>query len=165
MLPPKRNPYESQAEDYTGRYRRSYADPFISFTFAYYMFIRVTTKGEADLLKEKAKTLLLKDLPNHPEYWRDNSQMEELLIPQEMLRYIGPDSKVIYQIFSDETLIRYPVTYVNKDTITVETASDGIYVFVKMPVLKKAIRLPLSKSAAACVGWVIMRTCLSLSSS
>lgn len=110
---------------------------FISFTFAYYMFIRVTTKGEADLLKEKAKSLLLKDLPNHPEYWKDNSQMEELLIPQEMLRYIGPDSKVIYQIFSDETLIRYPVTYVNKDTITVETASDGIYVFVKMPVFKE----------------------------
>lgn len=110
---------------------------FISFTFAYYMFIRVTTKGEADLLKEKAKTLLLKDLANHPEYWRDNSQMEELLIPQEMLRYIGPDSKVIYQIFSDETLIRYPVNYVNKDTVTVETASDGIYVFVKMPVFKE----------------------------
>lgn len=110
---------------------------FISFTFAYYMFIRVTTKGEADLLKEKARSLLLKDLPNHPEYWKDNSQMEELLIPQEMLRYIGPDAKVIYQIFSDETLIRYPVTYVNKDTITVETASDGIYVFVKMPVFKE----------------------------
>ncbi|MEC0269617.1 HAMP domain-containing sensor histidine kinase [Paenibacillus anseongense] len=114
---------------------------FISFTFAYYMFIRVTTNGEADLLKEKARTLLLKDLPNHPEYWQDNSQMEELLIPQEMLRYIGPDSKVIYQIYSDETLIRYPVTYVNKDTITVETAQDGIYVFVKMPVFKEGHQL------------------------
>ncbi|MCY9661958.1 HAMP domain-containing sensor histidine kinase [Paenibacillus chondroitinus] len=114
---------------------------FISFTFAYYMFIRVTTNGEADLLKEKARTLLLKDLPNHPEYWQDNSSMEELLIPQEMLRYIGPDSKVIYQIYSDETLIRYPVTYVNKDTVTVETASDGIYVFVKMPVFKEGHQL------------------------
>ncbi|MBP1964702.1 sensor histidine kinase [Paenibacillus aceris] len=110
---------------------------FISFTFVYYMFIRVTTKGEADLLKEKARTLLLKDLPNHPEYWRDNSQMEELLIPQEMLRYISPDAKVIYQIYSDENLLRYPVIYVNKDTVIVETASDGIFVFVKMPVFKE----------------------------
>ncbi|NOV02904.1 sensor histidine kinase [Paenibacillus planticolens] len=110
---------------------------FISFTFVYYMFIRVTTKGEADLLKEKAKALLMKDLPSHPEYWQNNSQMEELLIPQEMLRYIAPDSKVIHQIYSDEKLLRYPVTYVNKETVTVETASDGIFVFVKMPVFKE----------------------------
>lgn len=110
---------------------------FISFTFVYYMFIRVTTKGEADLLKEKARTLLLRDLPNHPEYWNDNSHLEELLIPQEMLRYISPDGKVIYQVNSDTALLRYAPTYVNKDTVSVETARDGIFVFVKMPVFKE----------------------------
>ncbi|SDO68577.1 Signal transduction histidine kinase [Paenibacillus sp. yr247] len=107
---------------------------FISFTFVYYMFIRVTTKGEVELLKEKARVLLLKDLPSHPEYWQNNSQLEELLIPQEMLRYIAPDSKVIYQIYSDLQLLRYPPSYVNKESVALETASDGIFVFVRMPV-------------------------------
>ncbi|MDD9271053.1 ATP-binding protein [Paenibacillus sp. GCM10023248] len=110
---------------------------FISFTLVYYMFIRVTTNGEADLLKEKARTLLLRDLPNHPEYWRNNSQLDELLIPQEMLRYVAPNGEVIYQVSSETVLLNYPPAYVNKDTVNVETASDGIFVFVKMPVFKE----------------------------
>jgi two-component system sensor histidine kinase ArlS len=110
---------------------------FFSFTFVYYMFIRVTTKGEVELLKEKARTLLLKDLPNHPGYWQDNSQMNELLIPQEMLRYIAPDSKIVHQIYSDPKLLRYPANYVNKESVTLETAQDGIFIFVKMPVYQE----------------------------
>ncbi|MFD0694604.1 ATP-binding protein [Paenibacillus sp. GCM10027628] len=109
---------------------------FFSFTFVYYMFIRVTTNGEVELLKEKARTLLLRDLPNHPEYWK-NSQMDEFLIPQEMIRYITPDGKVLYQIYSDEKLLRYRPTYINKETITTETASDGIFIFVKAPVFNQ----------------------------
>lgn len=107
---------------------------FFSFTFVYYMFIRVTSKGEIELLKEKARILLLKDLPSHPEYWQNNSQMDELLIPQEMLRYIAPDSKVVYQIYSDTKLLRYPASYVGKETVILDTASDGIFIFVKTPV-------------------------------
>ncbi|MEC0225984.1 sensor histidine kinase [Paenibacillus alba] len=110
---------------------------FFSFTFVYYMFIRVTTKGEVELLKEKARTLLLKDLPTHPEYWQNNSQMDELLIPQEMLRYIAPDSKIVHQIYSDEKLISYPASYVNKETVVLETAADGIFIFVQMPVYQE----------------------------
>ncbi|GFZ80790.1 sensor histidine kinase YkoH [Paenibacillus marchantiophytorum] len=110
---------------------------FFSFTFVYYMFIRVTTKGELDLLKEKAQTLLLKDLPNHPEYWQDNSQMDELLIPQEVLRYIAPDSKVIHEIYSDTKLLRYAGGYVNKETVTLKTDTDGIFIFIRMPVYKE----------------------------
>ncbi|NEW08024.1 HAMP domain-containing histidine kinase [Paenibacillus sp. SYP-B3998] len=110
---------------------------FFSFTFVYYMFIRVTTNGEIELLKEKAHTLLQKDLPNHPEYWNNNNQMDEFLIPQEMLRYITPDTKVLYQIYSDENLLRYRPSYVNKETITTETARDGIFIFVKVPVFQQ----------------------------
>jgi len=107
---------------------------FFSFTFVYYMFIRVTTNGEIELLKEKTRALLQRDLPHHPEYWTDNSQLDEFLIPQEMLRYITPDSKVLYQIYTDVSLLRYRATYVNKETETTETASDGIYIFVRVPV-------------------------------
>ncbi|TXK74833.1 ATP-binding protein [Paenibacillus sp. N3.4] len=110
---------------------------FFSFTFVYYMFIRVTTKGEIDLLKEKTKAMILKDLPKHPEYWQNNSQLDELLIPQEMIRYIGPDSKVIYQIYSDPKLLRYQPMYVNKETILTETDSDGIFIFVQSPIFEE----------------------------
>lgn len=110
---------------------------FFSFTFVYYMFIRVTTKGEVELLKEKARTLILKDLPSHPEYWQNNSQMDEFLIPQEMLRYIAPDSKVVYQLYSDPKLLRFSPSYVNKETVILETAPDGIFIFVKTPVFKE----------------------------
>lgn len=110
---------------------------FFSFTFVYYMFIRVTSKGEIELLKEKARILLLKDLPSHPEYWQNNSQMDQLLIPQEMLRYIAPDSKVVYQIYSDTKLLRYPASYINKETVILDTSSDGIFIFVKTPVYKE----------------------------
>ncbi|NOU91522.1 HAMP domain-containing protein [Paenibacillus sp. LMG 31460] len=110
---------------------------FFSFIFVYYMFIRVTTKGEVELLKEKARTLILKDLPNHPEFWQNNSQMEELLIPQEMVRYIAPDSKVVYQIYSDPKLLSYSADYVDKETVIIESAPDGIFIFVKMPVYKE----------------------------
>lgn len=110
---------------------------FFSFTIVYYMFIRVTTKGEVELLKEKARTLILKDLPSHPEYWQNNSQMEELLIPQEMVRYIAPDSKVIHQIYSDPNLLQFPASYVDKETVILQTAPDGIFIFVKMPVFKE----------------------------
>ncbi|MBD0382426.1 sensor histidine kinase [Paenibacillus sedimenti] len=110
---------------------------FFSFTFVYYMFIRVTTNGEVELLKEKARTLLLRDLPNHPEYWRNHSQLDEFLIPQEMLRYITPDSEVLYQIYSDEKLLRYSPAYINKETITTETARDGIFIFLRVPVFEQ----------------------------
>ncbi|MGO4269111.1 histidine kinase dimerization/phospho-acceptor domain-containing protein, partial [Paenibacillus sp. TAF58] len=110
---------------------------FFSFTFVYYMFIRVTTKGEIELLKDKARTLILKDLPSHPEYWQNNTQMEELLIPQEMVRYIAPDSKIIHQIYSDPKLLHFSPSYVDKETVILETAPDGIFIYVKMPVFKE----------------------------
>ncbi|MEW9701018.1 ATP-binding protein [Paenibacillus sp. SI8] len=107
---------------------------FFSFTFVYYMFIRITTNGEIELLKEKAHALLLKDLPHHPEYWTNNSHLDEFLIPQEMLRYITPESKVLYQVYSDERLLGYKPTYVNKESVTTATSQDGIFIFVRMPV-------------------------------
>ncbi|NOU66474.1 HAMP domain-containing protein [Paenibacillus sp. LMG 31461] len=116
---------------------------FFSFTFVYYMFIRVTTKGEIDLLKDKASALLLKDLPNHPEYWKDNMQMDELLIPQEMLRYITPDSKVAHEIYSDTNLASYPASYSTKASETLLTDADGIVLFVRTPVFKDGKQVAL----------------------
>jgi two-component system sensor histidine kinase ArlS len=116
---------------------------FFSFTFVYYMFIRVTTKGEIDLLKDKASALLLKDLPNHPEYWKDNMQMDELLIPQEMLRYITPDSKVAHEIYSDTNLVSYPASYSTKASETLLTDADGIVLFVRTPVFKDGKQVAL----------------------
>ncbi|MGO4499262.1 ATP-binding protein [Paenibacillus sp. 2RAB27] len=116
---------------------------FFSFTFVYYMFIRVTTKGEIDLLKDKARALLLKDLPNHPEYWKDNMQMDELLIPQEMLRYITPDSKVAHEIYSDTNLASYPASYSTKASETLLTDADGIILFVRTPVFKDGKQVAL----------------------
>ncbi|NQX62371.1 sensor histidine kinase [Paenibacillus qinlingensis] len=116
---------------------------FFSFTFVYYMFIRVTTKGEIDLLKDKASALLLKDLPNHPEYWKDNMQMDELLIPQEMLRYITPDSKVAHEIYSDTNLASYPASYSTKASETLLTDADGIILFVRTPVFKDGKQVAL----------------------
>ncbi|KRE73762.1 sensor histidine kinase [Paenibacillus sp. Soil750] len=116
---------------------------FFSFTFVYYMFIRVTTKGEIDLLKDKASALLLKDLPNHPEYWKDNMQMDELLIPQEMLRYITPDSKVAHEIYSDTNLASYPAIYSTKASEALLTDADGIILFVRTPVFKDGKQVAL----------------------
>lgn len=116
---------------------------FFSFTFVYYMFLRVTTKGEIDLLKDKASTLLLKDLPNHPEYWKDNMQMDELLIPQEMLRYITPDSKVAHQIYSDANLVSYPASYSTEASEALITDADGILLFVRTPVFKNGEQVAL----------------------
>jgi two-component system sensor histidine kinase ArlS len=116
---------------------------FFSFTFAYYMFIRATTKGEIDLLKEKVGALLLKDLPNHPEYWKDNSQMDELLIPQELVRYITPDSKVAHQIFSDTKLVSYPPTYDTKSSDNLVTQDGSILLFVRTPVYKDGKQVAL----------------------
>ncbi|MDR6554345.1 HAMP domain-containing sensor histidine kinase [Paenibacillus qinlingensis] len=116
---------------------------FFSFTFVYYMFIRVTTKGEIDLLKDKASALLLKDLPNHPEYWKNNMQMDELLIPQEMLRYITPDSKVAHQIYSDTSLVSYPASYSTMASEDLITDADGILLFVRTPVFKDGKQVAL----------------------
>lgn len=116
---------------------------FFSFTFVYYMFIRVTTKGEIDLLKDKASALLIKDLPNHPEYWKDNMQMDELLIPQEMLRYITPDSKVAHQIYSDKLLVSYPAIYATEASEALITDADGILLFVRTPVYEKGEQVAL----------------------
>ncbi|OCT15960.1 hypothetical protein A8709_10085 [Paenibacillus pectinilyticus] len=117
---------------------------FFSFTFVYYMFIRVTTKGEIDLLKDKASALLLKDLPNHPEYWKDNSQMDELLIPQEMLRYITPDSQVAHEISSDTSLAKFPASYATvASDVLITNHEEGILLFVRTPVFKDGKQVAL----------------------
>ncbi|UJF32888.1 sensor histidine kinase [Paenibacillus hexagrammi] len=106
----------------------------LSFIFVYVMFIRVTTNGEIELLKEKSHTLLLRDLPGHPEYWNGPGHLDEFLIPQEMIRYITADGKVQHQIFSDEKLMQYEPVYTNHETVATRHTQDGIFIFVETPV-------------------------------
>ncbi|MGG1517684.1 HAMP domain-containing sensor histidine kinase [Paenibacillus oryzisoli] len=116
---------------------------FVSFTFVYYMFLRVSTNGEIELLKEKARTLLLNDLPHHPEFWKTGTQMDEMLIPQEMLRYILPDSSVEHQIYSDSNLVRYPAVYRAEASNSLIKDDNGILVFVRTPVYKDGKQVAL----------------------
>ena len=63
--------------------------------------------------------------------------MDELLIPQEMLRYITPDSKVAHQIYSDTNLVSYPANYSTEASEALITDADGILLFVRTPVFKE----------------------------
>jgi two-component system sensor histidine kinase ArlS len=107
----------------------------LSNVFIYYLFIRLTAGSEIQLLTEKAQTLIRKDLVHYPEYWRSPGPLEELLIPQEMIRYITPNSTVAYQIYSDEDLLIKPAQYSTKDTSTyIRAPKAGLYVYVLSPV-------------------------------
>lgn len=106
----------------------------LSFSIVYYLFLRITTNGELELLKEKALALQERDLPNHPEYWYEPGHLDEFLIPQEMIRYIMPDSTVRYQIFSDSKLLSHRAVYTTRETVMIRQFHQGIYIFVKMPI-------------------------------
>jgi len=105
-----------------------------AFSLVYYWFVHLTTGSELALLEEKADTLLLKDLPHHPEYWSSPGELEELLVPLEMIRYVGPDAAVQHEIYRDEQLRDIAPAYVKHRSTKVSYGSDGLLVLVQIPV-------------------------------
>jgi two-component system sensor histidine kinase ArlS len=103
----------------------------------YYLFIRFTTGSEVELLKEKAHTLLLKDLSHHPEYWNIPGELDPYLIPREMIRYVSVDSKVLFQVYKDKELLKQPPSYVNKESTRIVNRDREFYVYVMTPVYDK----------------------------
>jgi two-component system sensor histidine kinase ArlS len=103
----------------------------------YYLFIRITTSSELELLKEKAQTLLLKDISHHPEYWNNPGELNLYLIPREMIRYVSPDSKVLFQVYRDKELLKEPPRYVFKETTRIVSRNGEFYVYLMTPVYEK----------------------------
>ncbi|MCD1258698.1 HAMP domain-containing histidine kinase [Paenibacillus athensensis] len=135
-----------------------------AFSLVYYLFIRLTTGSELALLDEKADTLLLKNLPGHPEYWSSPGDLEELLVPLEMIRYVGPDAAVQHEIYRDEQLRRLAPAYVKHRATKVSYTREGILVLVQVPVYEQGHQIAtleigrhlrkLSEYAGV-LGWVL----------
>jgi two-component system, OmpR family, sensor histidine kinase ArlS len=106
----------------------------LSNVVIYYLFIRFTTSSEIELLKEKAQTLLLKDIAHHPEYWNIPGELEPYLIPREIIRYVSADSKVLFQVNRDKELLSEPPSYVYKESTKIVNKSGKFYVYVSTPV-------------------------------
>jgi two-component system sensor histidine kinase ArlS len=106
--------------------------------FIYYLFIHITTNSEADLLLEKARSLLQKDLPHHPEIWNKPGTLGEFLIPREMIRYVGPGPEVLYEVFTDKSLLDNPPQFVTKETSFIKHTPEGISILVMVPVFDQS---------------------------
>ncbi|MBP1992382.1 sensor histidine kinase [Paenibacillus eucommiae] len=124
----------------------------------YFLFIRITTNSEAGLLREKANTLIAKDLYNHPEYWQKPGPLDEFLIPQEMIRLVTPDLKVLHEVYTDEELLKQRPHYTNKETTKIVHVKGGYYIYVMMPVyndrLQQLATLEIGQSLGALSGYL-----------
>jgi two-component system, OmpR family, sensor histidine kinase ArlS len=100
----------------------------------YYLFIRITTSSELDLLREKAHTILLRDLPHHPEFWRSPGDVDPYVTPREMIRYVTVDSKVLFQVYKDEELLMQPPHYVTRESTRIVNQAGKFAVYVMTPV-------------------------------
>ncbi len=105
--------------------------------FIYYLVIQIVTKSEIELLNNEANSLLNKGLLEHPEIWNDPGQWKDFLIPREMIRLIGPDSSVLYQIYSDEELLQKPPHYETRRRTEIKHTRSGFYVYVLVPAYVK----------------------------
>jgi two-component system, OmpR family, sensor histidine kinase ArlS len=100
----------------------------------YYLFIRITTNSELELLKDQAQTLLLKDISRHPEYWDIPGELDRYLIPREMIRYVTANANVLFQVYRDKELLTKPPQYVLKETTRIVNRNGAFYVYVMTPV-------------------------------
>jgi len=114
--------------------------------FVFYFFVESSANSEIELLQQKAYTLMERDIMHHSEFWENPTYVKEVLIPNEMIRIISPDSSVLRVMGTEEQLLAHPPEYLALNSPHSEldvSVFNGITVYLQMPIFSEGDQIGL----------------------
>jgi len=112
--------------------------------FVFYFFVESSANSEIELLQQKAVTLMERNIMQNTAFWEDPTYVKEILIPNEMIRYIAPDSSVLRVMGTEAKLLAHPPKFIFTDRPHSEmdiSLVHGISVYVQMPVISEGTQI------------------------